>query len=201
VSLKIIMGLFDFLKPRPKPKLPPELEKQMNMISLITFPRGEGQIQEETGQLHALLRGKISKPEAKHLLVRTKALIVISEDKSKERIVPSIINATGGQLTEHEASLAFQFFTGVSGELYGGGDGSSQEQAVVINATSSSTGIHAEYQWLEQNFGKRDEDWMIEVRRHGESDDGRYFEAYDIKLADGTPKTIVFDISSFFGRF
>ncbi len=173
----------------------------MNMVALAAFPGGEDQIREETGQLHALLRGKLTKSEAKHLLTRTKALLIISDDKSKERIVPSIVNATGGKLTTHEASLAFQFFTGVSGDLFGGGDGSSQEQAVIINATSSSVGIHAEYQWLEKHFGKRDEDWTIEMRMHGGSDDGRSFETYDIKLADGTQKTIVFDISSFYGRF
>jgi hypothetical protein len=158
------------------------------------------QIQEETGQLHALLRGKLTKSEAKQLLTRTKALLIISDDKSKERIVPSIMNATGGKLTSHEASLAFQFFTGVSGDFYGGRDGSSQEQAVVINATSSSIGIHAEYQWLEKHFGKRDEDWTIERRMHGWAGDGRAFEAYEIKLADGTLKAIFFDISSFYGR-
>ena len=143
----------------------------------------------------------MSKNEARHLLRRTKILLIISQDKSKERIVPSIVNATGCKLTNHEASLAFQFFTGVSEDLYGGGEGTSEEDAVIINATLSNTGIHAEYQWLEKQYGKRDEDWTVEIRIHGSSEDGRIIETFSIKLADGTMKTVVFDISSFFGRF
>jgi len=72
---------------------------------------------------------------------------------------------------------------------------------VIINATLSNTGIHAEYQWLEKQYGKRDEDWTVEIRMHGSSEDGRIIETFSIKLADGTMKTVVFDISSFFGRF
>jgi hypothetical protein len=195
------MGLFDFLKPKQTPKPPPETQKQMQMIALAAFPGGEKQIQEETAQLHALLRGKLTNDEAKRLLTRTKALLIISEDKSKERIVPSIVASTGNKLTPHEGFLAYQFFTGVSGDLFAGGDGSSTAQAVVINATSSSVGINAEYKWIESRYGARDKDWTIEMRMHGGSDDGKSYETFYIKLADGTPKTIVFDISSFYGRF
>lgn len=195
------MGLFDFLRPKQTPKLPPELEKQTQMISLAAFPGGEKQIQEETGQLHALLRGKLTKDEAKRLLTRTKALLIISDDKSKERIVPSIVASTENRLTQHEGLLAYQFFTGVSGDIYAGGDGQSEEDAVVIDATSSSIGINAEYKWIESKYGVRDKDWTIEMRLHGGSDDGKSYETFHIKLADGTPKTVVFDISFFYGRF
>lgn len=195
------MGLFDFLKPKQAPKLPPDLQKQMQRIALAAFPGGEKQIQEETAQLHALLRGKLTKDEAKKLLTRTKALLIISDDKSKERIVPSIVASTGNKLTHHEGVLAYQFFTGVSGDLYAGGDGSTAQSAVVINATSSSAGINAEYKWIESRYGTRDKDWTIEMRMHGGSDDGKSYETFQIKLADGAPKTIVFDISSFYGRF
>lgn len=44
----------------------------MQRIALVTFPGGEKQIREETGQLYALLRGKLTKDEAKRLLTRTK---------------------------------------------------------------------------------------------------------------------------------
>lgn len=195
------MGLFDFLKPKQAPKLPPDLQKQMQRIALAAFPGGEKQIQEETAQLHALLRGKLTKDEAKKLLRRTKALLIISDDKSKEQIVPSIVASTGNKLTHHEGFLAYQFLTGVSGDLYAGSDGSTTQSAVVINATSSSAGINAEYKWIESRYGTRDKDWTIEMRMHGRSDDGKSYETFRIKLADGTPKAIVFDISSFYGRF
>jgi hypothetical protein len=86
--------------------------------------------------------------------------------------------------------------------LYAGGDGSSPHEAIVINASSSATGISAEYKWLESRYGSLNKDWEIIVRMHGSVDGirGKTFEFFDIKLADGTEKTIVFDISSFFGR-
>lgn len=193
------MGLFDFLKQAPK--LPPDLQKQMQSIALAAFPRGEKQIREETAQLHALLRGKLTKDEAKKLLTRTKALLIISDDKSKERIIPSIVASTGNKLTHHEGVLAYQFFTGISGDIYAGGDGSTTQSAVVINATSSSVGVNAEYKWIESRYGTQDKDWTIETRMHGGSNDGKSFESFHIKLANGNMKTIVFDISSFYGRF
>jgi hypothetical protein len=195
------MGLFDFLKPKQTQKQSPDLKKQMQKIALAAFPGGEKQIQEETGQLYALSRGKLTKDEAKRLLTRTKAILTISKDKSKERIVPSIIASTGNKLTPHEGFLAYQFFTGVSGDIFAGGDGSSTEQAVVINATSSLVGIDAEYKWIESRYGALDKDWIVEMRMHGGSDEGKSYETFHIKLSDGTSKAIVFDISSFYCRF
>jgi hypothetical protein len=195
------MGFFDFLRPKRNPAIPAGAEEALKQVAFAAFPGGPKQIEEETLQLHALLRGKLSKEEAKRLLTRTKALLVISEDKSKERIVPSIVISSGNKLTEHEGFLAYQFFTGISGDLYGGGDGSSETSAVVINATSSSVGIQAEYKWIETKYGPREKAWTVEMRMHGSSKDGKSYETFNIKLSDGTLKTVVFDISSFYGRF
>ncbi|MAS95565.1 MAG: hypothetical protein CMO55_20380 [Verrucomicrobiales bacterium] len=194
------MGLFDFLKPRLKPTLSPQVQGEMDKILVAAFPRGKKQIQEETGQLHALLRGKLSKSEAERLLRRTKALLIIAKDKSEERMITSIVEATNGKLTRHEGTLAYQFFTGICGEVYGGGRGDSQEEAIVINATSSIAGIDAEYKWVEANLGRPNADWNIESRMTTQSDDGRWFETFLIEMKDGTKKSVVFDITSFFGR-
>jgi hypothetical protein len=195
------MGLFDFFKPKQKTAIPHGAEKVLQQVAFAAFPGGNKQIEEEALQLHALLRGKLSKDEAKKLLTRTKALLVISEDKSKERIVPSIVISTGNKLTEHEGFLAYQFFTGVSGDLYGGGDGSSESSAVVVNATSNSVGIQAEYKWIESKYGPKEKAWTIQMRTHGTSEGGKSYETFNIKLADGSLETVVFDISSFYGRF
>ena len=194
---RFLTRLFNFLKPKQNQKTLSAMQK----IAFATFPRGKKQIREETAQLHALLRGKLTKDEAKRLLMRTKFLLTISEDKSKEQIVPSIVASTESKLTQHEGFLAYQFFTGLSGALYAGGDGSSTKEAVVINATSSSVGVDAEHKWIESKYGTRNKDWTIEIRMHGESDNGKSYETFNIKLANGTLKTIVFDISSFYGRF
>lgn len=193
------MGLFDFLKQK-KPEMSPELQETMQKVSSMAFPGGSEQIEEETGQLHALLRGRLNKDEAKRLLTRTKALLIIAHDHSEERITHSILAATGGKLTQHEARLVFQFLTGRSGPLHSGGDGSSRDTAVVINATSSITGIRAEYEWIEARYGQQNTEWTVKTRFHG-GHAGKAFETFVIELRDGAERTIHFDISSFYGRF
>ncbi len=151
------MSLFGLFKSK-KPQLSTEAQDAAANVALMAFPGGEKQIAEETEQLHALLRGKLPKAEARQLLCRTKALLVIAQDKSETRIVPSIQVKADGKLTPHECKIVYQFLTGVLGPLHEGNDGSTREKAVVINAMSSIVGIDAEYQWLSSRFGKEDHD-------------------------------------------
>lgn len=196
---KAIMGLFDFL--RAKKKLPSDLVSALAKIGLIAFPGGRKQMLEESAQLHALFRGRLSKSEARSLVTHTKAVLVISKDKSEGRIIQSILDTTRGKLTSREAKLAYEFFTRVSGELYAGGNGSSKAEAVVINATRTVVGVGAEYRWIEDHYGERDVDWMVSIRSHGRSDDGRAYETFHIDLRDGRHVEVVFDVSSFYLRF
>jgi hypothetical protein len=89
----------------------------------------------------------------------------------------------------------------VSGGLYGGGDGSSKEKAVIINTTTSLVGIHAEYSWIENKFGTKHKDWKIMGRLHGTEDNGKSYETFHIELKDGSQVSIVFGISSFYCKF
>jgi len=193
------MGFFDFLKP--KQKTNPALDAMMQKVALVAFPGGPAQIREESLQLHALLGGRLSHDEAGHLLRKTKALLVISEDKSDDRIVRSILLTTNGKLTSHEAKLVYVFLTGISGPRHSGGDGSSPEKAVIINATSTVAGIAAEYSWIEERYGKRDVAWTVRMRSHGTRPDGKSIETFVIALANGAELGIHFDISAFYGRF
>ena len=196
------MGLFDFLKPRrQEPALPRELQEKMKLIGLMAFPGGPQQINTEAAQLQALFRNKLTLDEAKHIITRAKTLLIISEDKSEARVVPSIIVYANGKLTQQEASLAYQFMTGASGDIYAGGDGSSIQSAVIIKATSSATGISAEYKWIEKRYGIRDRDWKVSSRMHGSQDNGKSYETFNIECTDGRRATIIFDITAFYGRF
>src|SRR5262245_7954081 len=131
------MGLFDFLKSKLRPQaLPRELQAKMQWISLSAFPGGEEQIANESAQLQSLFRDKLTVDEAKDILTRAKNLLVIADDKSATRVVPSIVVYSNGKLTERDANMAYELMTGVSGDLYSGGDGSSRESAVVIKATN-----------------------------------------------------------------
>jgi hypothetical protein len=196
------MGFFDFLKPKPqRPVLPPELEAKMKLMALAAFPGGPQQIENESAQLHALFRNKISLDEAKHILTRAKSLLVISEDKSEQRVVPSILVYSNGKLTQQDASLAYQFMTGVSGDLYSGGDGSTIENAVVIKATNSIAGIDAEYKWIGQRYGPRNQAWKVASRMHGSNQNGKSYETFDIECTNGKHVKIIFDVTAFYGRF
>jgi len=192
------MGLFDFFKP--KHALPPEVDDVMKKISLMAFPGGQKQIDEETFQLHALLRGKLTKDESIRLLRRTKALLIIADDKSETRITESIRASSNGKLTENEARLVYVFLTGITGPVTSGGDGSSDEQAVIINATSTIVGISEEYAYVERACGKKDVDFTLERQMHITKNE-RDYDVLHIIMKDGSKRGFWFDITSFFGKF
>jgi len=195
------MGILNFFKVKsPKLDLPPEFQKDIAQMISMCFPQGNEQMDKEASQLHALLSGRLNKYESLRILIKTKSLLFIAKDKSQERVVESIIGATRGKLTKTEAKLVFQFITGISSDMYSGGDGSSVEEAVVINATSSLVGVPAEYEWISGHFGKEGVDWEGGGRRHGQTSDGKYIEIFTLNLPDGSEALAVFDITAFFGR-
>ena len=79
---------------------------------------------------------------------------------------------------------------------YTGGDGSSVNQAVVIQgATDEQTGVAAEYAWLRQKYPG--------YRRGGQSlmgQQGRHYDKIEFKTADGQNMRAYFDITDFFGK-
>jgi len=83
---------------------------------------------------------------------------------------------------------------------FGGGEGKSEEDAVVINAPTDFAGVGAEYAWLSSRFGKRGTDWerTLQMLAHGQ-DGHRVFDVLFIRLADGTTRKIWFDITRFYG--
>ena len=182
-----------------KPSLPTEVDDAMKKIALLAFPGGQPQIEQETSQLHALLRGKLSKTECEALLRRTKVLLVIGRDKSESRITSSIIFHTKGRLTRQEASLIFILLTGRTGSATSGGDGSSAKQSIVINATSSIVGISEEYDFIERACGKRDEDYSV-IGQMQIDQDGRHYDLISIALKNGEKRDFWFDISAFIGK-
>lgn len=81
--------------------------------------------------------------------------------------------------------------------LYGKGDGSSFEQSVIIAAEDATSGLLAEYRYIERRFGPINSAWRLVGQRPVE----RNLKSYDvleIKLADGTRREFYFDISRFY---
>lgn len=85
-------------------------------------------------------------------------------------------------------------------EFYGGGNGESFDNAIVINIPHPFIGVHAEYLFIENNFGKRGKDWQLENQALS-FHNGRYYDVLKIKLTSGETKVFYFDISNFFGKY
>jgi hypothetical protein len=192
------MGFFDIFKK--KTAAEKEFDQAMENIGKQAFPNGEADIKKDTNAIHALFGGKLSLEECRKFVCSRKALVIISQDKTAERMIPSFIIASGNKITENEAYQAYLYFTG-GGLSYSGGDGLTKDNPVVIHAKTSTMGIPAEYAYIEKRYGKQDEDWKVGLRFHGKSDKGRSFETFNIVLKNGQEVTIHFDITEFFGKF
>ena len=86
------------------------------------------------------------------------------------------------------------------GITFEGGSGDTIERAVVIQgAPNEALGVEAEYRYLARKYGRRGVDW--ELVGQGLLQPGiRQYDEMHIKLADGTTRTIFFEITEFFGK-
>jgi len=95
--------------------------------------------------------------------------------------------------------LLIRFFTGKR-ITFAGGPGDVVERAVIIRGAPNETlGVQAEYRYLAREFGRPGVDWDLVGQGLLERGRRRYDEMH-IKLADGTERTIIFDITQFFGK-
>jgi hypothetical protein len=80
--------------------------------------------------------------------------------------------------------------------LYGGGDGSSCDAAVIVNLADRKQGVAAEYQWLQEKFsgGKRGRQAFARGR------DGKTYDTIEWIKPDGSSAWVCFDISQFAGN-
>lgn len=83
------------------------------------------------------------------------------------------------------------------GVHFAGGDGSSQEKAVVVLGATEPTGVAAEYLWLDAHFPgyQRGQQGLVQ----GEG--GKSYDVLDFTTVDGQKRTVYFDISDYFGKF
>ncbi len=88
----------------------------------------------------------------------------------------------------------------MTGTAITGGDGSSVEQAIVINATSSRIGVPEEYNYIERTCGQCDVDYTIKGQTLYEQND-RQYDVISVKQKDGSKRDFWFDITSFYGKF
>lgn len=88
--------------------------------------------------------------------------------------------------------------SGITFEDHGG---DSPEKSIVIHgAPNNAVGIHAEYEFLASRLGLRNRDWRPTRQSTGQTN-GRRWDMIVARLADGTEKTVYFDITEFFGKW
>lgn len=85
--------------------------------------------------------------------------------------------------------------TQIEGVSYSGGDGSSIENAVIIEASKESVGIRAEYNWIKKNHP----DWQLQLQSLM-SANGKMYDKMLYKTPQGQTSTVYFDITNFFGK-
>ena len=83
-----------------------------------------------------------------------------------------------------------------------GGDGSSEENAIVIrNAKNEKDGVNAEYELVAKYYGIEDKDWRLVVQTFIQHDiTGKCYDILNIVNRDGQRYAIWFDITNFFGK-
>jgi len=85
-------------------------------------------------------------------------------------------------------------------KAYSGGDGSSLENAVIINCDKSLFGISFEYSYIEYLYGKQNEDWTVKLQSLIHNNEKSY-DKIEVELKNGSNNIIFFDNTQFFGRF
>lgn len=83
---------------------------------------------------------------------------------------------------------------------YKGGNGLAKEEAIVIlSAKDEMEGVDAEYNWLENKFGKQNINWKLNDQEFIDKGD-RQFDILRIKFRNGNTKEFWFDITDFYGK-
>jgi len=78
-------------------------------------------------------------------------------------------------------------------------DGSSEEKAIMVNETSETAGVAAEYDWLKEHYPGytlQEQRLIIDSKKNGHP-----YDLMNIKTAEGKKMGIYFDIIKYFGKF
>ena len=146
------------------------------------------------------------KPRVKLMATKDGQGLNLCDENEKPRAALVVTKEDGPFLSLYDengksaAGLGFYDETDMSAPPTAGGDGSSAENAVLVTASSEPLGVSQEYSYLEQMFGKRDVDWVLEMQVQT-SGNGRKHDVLTIRLNDGSMRHFWFDITAFFGRF
>ena len=78
-------------------------------------------------------------------------------------------------------------------------NGSTKEQAIIINAPNDKSGVDVEYEYLESTYGEQNVHWRLYEQKLFIEDD-KYYDILVIELRNNQLLTFWFDITSFYGK-
>jgi len=111
----------------------------------------------------------------------------------KAALIPLIALAIACHSTKHATTTP----SGTEQSSPGGTrDGSSYENAIVIQEQHEGAGVDAEYKWIREHYrGSKVQGQALTNKN------GKPYDILTIRTADGAEKKVYFDISNFFGKF
>lgn len=83
---------------------------------------------------------------------------------------------------------------------YSGGGETLEDPIVISGVESHFEAVEAEYEYLDQMYGKRGEDWRL-IRQSLLGEEGRQIDQVDIEVKGKGAVTCYFDITAHFGKF
>lgn len=101
------MGFFDLFKKKETLALEASLDKMVEFL----FPNGDVDITRDSKRIQMLANGKLTFDECKESVIGCKGIIYIAENKSAERLVPSIM-ARLKKCNEKEAYSIYAYLSG-----------------------------------------------------------------------------------------
>ena len=81
------------------------------------------------------------------------------------------------------------------------GTGTKDDPIQISGISTNAEAVLAEYQYLDERFGKRGEDWHLELQALIHLPSGGMADMLTIRTSDGQKIEIVFDISPYFGKW
>lgn len=101
------MALFDFLKSKEQR----EQEKVFQELTDQIFPGGKTQIEEEVKEIRIAIDYRYPKDEIYKAYLHAACLFYVSDDKSEERIINSMLNHENSVLSKGDAKNDLPFFS------------------------------------------------------------------------------------------
>lgn len=194
------MGIFDGLGRWNRRR---KLNKAVFDVARAAFPGGHEQYLSESEMVLEIVGPPYTMEDAGRILARTKSLMITAKDKSRTRIVGSMMIAHRG-LQIHAAneiySLLCELLEGESpDESAPDGDycsDESEDDVIIINSKSRRAGIAEEYAWVEEHHGQRGRDWELVTQMYKTEGD-RSYDVLFIRTSCDEEITITFDVTAF----